>query len=100
MTTCFALPTTNQPFHVSSPTPGETDYVDTTTKEPLRPEEPRTEGGKSFQAMIHLFCYVNSDTWLNRFEGLHFQYTYQSTHFSPCPLLGINLAIHMFLNVL
>nr|XP_048310175.1 target of Nesh-SH3 isoform X8 [Myodes glareolus] len=23
--------------------PGETDYVDTTTKEPLRPEEPRTE---------------------------------------------------------
>lgn len=100
MTTCFALPTTNQPFHVSSPAPGETDYVDTTTKEPLRPEEPRTESGKIFQAMIHLFYYINSDTWFNRFKGLHFQSTYQSTHFSPRPLLGINLGIHMFLYVL
>ncbi|XP_031219955.1 target of Nesh-SH3 isoform X7 [Mastomys coucha] len=37
--------------------PAETEYVDTTTKEPLRPEEPRTEGGKRFYAMINSFCY-------------------------------------------
>lgn len=62
MTACFSLPTTNQSFRVSPPAPAETDYVDTTIKEPLRPEEPRTEGGKGFHATIHLFCYVNSDT--------------------------------------
>lgn len=46
MVTCFALPPTDLPFRVSSPAPAETDYVD--TKEPLRLEEPRTEGGKGF----------------------------------------------------
>lgn len=49
MITCSALPTPNLSFRVPSPAPAETDYVDTTTKEPLGPEQPRKEGGKGFR---------------------------------------------------
>lgn len=40
---------------VSSLAPTEIDYVYSTTKAPLRPEEPETEGGKGFHALILLF---------------------------------------------
>jgi hypothetical protein len=40
---------------VSSLAPTEIDYVYSTAKAPLRPEEPETEGGKGFHALILLF---------------------------------------------
>lgn len=39
---------------VSSLASAETDYVDPTSKAPLRPEEPKTDGGKGFHALIGL----------------------------------------------
>lgn len=55
MTTCYALPTTNRPFPVYSIAPTVTDYLYPSAKAPPSPEEPKTEGGKGFHALIHLF---------------------------------------------
>ena len=51
----MVLSATNPPFPVSSLAPTEIDYVYSTAKVPLRPEEPKTEGGKGFHASILLF---------------------------------------------
>lgn len=50
---CYGLPNTNQTFPVCSLASAETDYVYPTAKAPLRPEEPKTEGGKGLHAFIY-----------------------------------------------
>ena len=48
------LPATNQAFPASPLASAETGHVYPTAKAPLRPEEPKTEGGKGFHALIRV----------------------------------------------